>query len=68
MVIFMNARNEDRIYEVLGFHDGMWVWYGSDDVTLPQEVYDRFAQGITGKFAVGEQVYWIRPTAKESSD
>jgi hypothetical protein len=48
---------DDRIYEVLGFHDGAWVWYGSDEVNLPQEVYERLAQRITGKFAVGEQVY-----------
>ena len=41
----MKTSDGDRIYEVLGFHDGAWVWYGSDDVTLPQEVYDRLAQG-----------------------
>ena len=61
----MKTSDSDRIYEVLGFRDGAWVWYGSDDVTLPQEVYDRLARGIAGKFAVGEQVYWIRITHKE---
>jgi hypothetical protein len=42
---------------------------GSDEreVTLPQEVYDRLAQGITGEFSVGEQLYWKRPTANEAS-
>jgi hypothetical protein len=45
------------------------VWYedshDESEVTLPQEVYDRLAQGITGEFAVGEQVYWIRLTHKQ---
>ena len=61
----MKTSDSDRIYEVLGFRDAAWVWYGSDDVTLPQEVYDRLAQGITGKFAVREKVYWIRITHKQ---
>jgi hypothetical protein len=61
----MKTSDGDRIYEVLGFHDSAWVWYGFDDLTLPQEVYDRLAQRITGKFAVGEKVYWIRITHKE---
>ena len=64
-VNFMKTRDGDQIYEVLGFNDGSWIWYGSDDGTLPQEVYDRLARGIAGKFAVGEQVYWIRITHKE---
>jgi hypothetical protein len=66
----MKTRYDDLVYEVLGFHDGTWVWCGYGDrdegeVTLPQEVYNRLAQGITGKFVVGEQVYWIRLTHKE---
>jgi hypothetical protein len=67
----MKTRYDDRVYEVLGFHDGTWVWRGYGDslgegkVTLPQEVYDRLAQGITGEFVVGAQVYWIRLTRKE---
>ena len=48
----MKTRDGDQIYEVLGFNDGSWIWYGSDDGTLPQEVYDRLARGIAGKFAV----------------
>ena len=64
-VNFMKTRDGDQIYELLGFHDGSWIWYGSSDVTLPQEVYDRLAREITGMFAVGEQVYWIRPAPKE---
>jgi hypothetical protein len=67
----MKTRCGDLIYEVLGFQDGAWVWYDYKDsrdegeVALPQEVYDRLAREITGMFAVGEQVYWIRPAPKE---
>ena len=53
----MKAQSGDQAYEVLGFQDGTWVSYAdrSDecDVTLPQEVYDRLARGLTGKFSIG---------------
>jgi hypothetical protein len=67
----MKTRYDDLVYEVLGFRDGTWVWCGygdsrdKDEITLPQEVYQRLDRGITGKFVVGEQVYWIRLTRKE---
>ena len=67
----MKTRNDDLVYELLGFHDGTWVWRGYGDSfdegkgALPQEVYERLARRIAGEFVVGEQVYWIRQTRKE---
>ena len=56
----------DQPYEILRLQDGEWVWCGYGDsrdegkVTLPEEVYDRLAQGRPGKFEVRGQRYWIK--------
>ncbi|HYY29278.1 MAG TPA: hypothetical protein VE860_15100 [Chthoniobacterales bacterium] len=60
-------RKEDfaaRVYDVERWVNDHWEWCGLEDardpVPLPQEVHDRIAKGITGKYTVAWVTYRIR--------
>jgi len=69
----MKTHYGDLPYEILRLQDGEWVWCGYGDsrdegnVTLPEEVYDRLAQGRPGKFEVKGQRYWIKLLAVQTN-